>query len=173
VGSNAAASPVEAKTIAQLERYCTASWRNAGIRRDEWEDCTQQALLEMLELVSAGGLPLSIDDKQSAERRELNRTVWRLVQRIRRTPHADRFDERRSDRVANPPDTASLKWDDVASMAAEVLSARQLQILELSRDGWKVAEIADQLGLPADRVSDEKYKAINRLRERLDHGSPL
>src|SRR5262245_11888691 len=87
-------APISAGTIANLERYCSASWRNAGIRRDEWDDCTQQALLEMLEAVSPEGLPVAIHDSESQERRELNRTVWRLVQRSRRAPRLDQFDER-------------------------------------------------------------------------------
>jgi RNA polymerase sigma factor (sigma-70 family) len=53
----------------------------------------------------------------------------------------------------------------VRQVAAEVLSSRQQQILDLSFDGWSVNEIAAKLELPAARISDEKYKAIRKLRE--------
>jgi RNA polymerase sigma factor (sigma-70 family) len=57
--------------------------------------------------------------------------------------------------------------DAVDQVAAEVLSERQQTIMQLSFEGWSVHEIASKLRLPAERVSDEKYKAIRRLRERL------
>jgi DNA-binding NarL/FixJ family response regulator len=168
VGSNGMASQADAKAIAKLERYCTASWRNAGIRRDQWEECTQQALLELIESVSNEGLPTAIEDSTSQERRELNRTVWRLVQRCRRSTHPQSFDECSMSPPGNERDgERRLGWDDVLQHAAGVLTTRQLQILELARDGWRVADIARQLGLPAERVSDEKYKAVAKLRERV------
>ena len=34
-------------------------------------------------------------------------------------------------------------------------------------DGWSVPEIADELALPVERISDEKYKAIRKLRRHL------
>jgi DNA-directed RNA polymerase specialized sigma24 family protein len=179
VGSTAVGSPapagslVESRTIAQLERYCSTSWRNAGIRRDDWEDCTQQALLEMLERVSLAGLPVSVEDSESLERRELNRTVWRLAKRNRRAARFERFDESCPLRDGGPAgrSAAPADWDDVSRTAAELLTERQIEILELSRDGWKVAEVARRLGLSPERVSDEKYKAIAKLRDRLAPGS--
>jgi DNA-directed RNA polymerase specialized sigma24 family protein len=40
----------------------------------------------------------------------------------------------------------------------------------LSFDGWSVQEIADEMQLPPERVSDEKYKAIRKLRATFDLG---
>jgi hypothetical protein len=37
----------------------------------------------------------------------------------------------------------------------------------MSFEGWAVQDMADELQLPAERVSDEKYKAIRKLREHL------
>ena len=37
----------------------------------------------------------------------------------------------------------------------------------MSFEGWSVQEMAEELRLPAERVSDEKYKAIRKLREHL------
>ena len=39
--------------------------------------------------------------------------------------------------------------------------------MQLSFDGWSVQEIADELKASPERVSDEKYKAIRKLRGRL------
>ena len=37
----------------------------------------------------------------------------------------------------------------------------------LSFEGWSVHEIAEEMQIPAERISDEKYKAIRKLREKL------
>ena len=53
--------------------------------------------------------------------------------------------------------------DAVARAADKVLSPRQRRLLELTADGWTVPEIASELGTSAERVSDEKYKAVKKL----------
>jgi len=57
--------------------------------------------------------------------------------------------------------------DLVRQAAEELLSERQQRILQLSFEGWSVHEISDKLALPTGRVSDEKYKAIRKLRAHL------
>ena len=155
----------ETRTIEKLQQYCAASWRNAGIRREEWDDCTQQALLELLEEIDHEGLPTAVEDSQSQERRELNRAVWRLVQRWRRAPRHKSFDERTTTPFDSAADQAAERsWRQIAEIAAETISDRQFRILEMTRDGWRTSEIASELGISTDRVSDEKYKAIAKLR---------
>ena len=169
VGSSSSAAVPEARAIEQLQQYCSASWRNAGIRREEWDDCTQQALTELLEQISRERLPTAIENSQSDERRELNRAVWRLVQRWRRAPRLECFDERRtpvnSNALHDPSQNSN--WTQIEEIAPDVLSDRQMRILEMTRDGWRTAEIAEHLETSADRVSDEKYKAISKLRNRV------
>jgi DNA-binding NarL/FixJ family response regulator len=48
-----------------------------------------------------------------------------------------------------------------------VLSDRQRRIVELSADGWAVPDIAAELRTTPERVSDEKYKAVRKLRAEL------
>ena len=55
----------------------------------------------------------------------------------------------------------------VRQAAKELLSPRQQRILQLSFDGWSVADIATDMRLSGERVSDEKYKSIQRLRQYL------
>jgi RNA polymerase sigma factor (sigma-70 family) len=54
--------------------------------------------------------------------------------------------------------------DAVGQAAREVLSPRQQRILQMTLAGWGVNDMAGELGLKAERVSDEKYKAIQKLR---------
>ena len=56
------------------------------------------------------------------------------------------------------------KRDALATAANGVLSHRQKRIVELTAGGWDVPDIASELGTTPDRVSDEKYKAIRKLR---------
>jgi DNA-binding NarL/FixJ family response regulator len=58
-------------------------------------------------------------------------------------------------------------WEQIASVSESCLSDRQQQILSMMRDGWRVNEIAEELQIPQARVSDEKYKAIVKLRSVL------
>ena len=51
--------------------------------------------------------------------------------------------------------------------AADCLTTRQQQILSLWSDGWSIREVAEQLDLTPARTSDEKYKAIKKLRKHL------
>jgi DNA-binding NarL/FixJ family response regulator len=48
-----------------------------------------------------------------------------------------------------------------------VLSDRQRRIIALSADGWAVPDIAAELRTSPERVSDEKYKAVRKLRTHL------
>ena len=47
---------------------------------------------------------------------------------------------------------------------ADQRAAVRWRIVELSANGWAVPEIAVELRTTTERVSDEKYKAIRKLR---------
>ena len=55
----------------------------------------------------------------------------------------------------------------VRNAATELLTERQQRILQLSFEGWSVQEIGRKLELPSERISDEKYKALRKLRSHL------
>ena len=149
------------EAVERIGRYCDASWRNARVNRDDWGDCTQEVFLRLLERCSPAGLQPAIDNPESAERRELNRSIWATAQRwrraVRRIPlnEAAVSDHRESETVR--------RYELRALLASDCLSERQRQILAMYADGYAIAEIADVLGLAPARVSDEKYKAVARL----------
>jgi DNA-directed RNA polymerase specialized sigma24 family protein len=156
---------VEARAIQQIERYCTTSWRNAGIRQQDWEDCTQQALVELLTCLSQADLQIAIEQPDSEARRELNRAIWRLVQRCRRQTREVAFADAYAQ--SRPVTDQESEWHAIEMVARDLLSPRQQKILDLTREGWRVADIAAELNATSERISDEKYKAIAKLRERL------
>ncbi len=167
-GSPASAAPeTTLRAVNDLSRYCTTCWRNARLHPDIWTDCTQEVFSRLMERVDPDGWGRLLKD-DCEERRELLRAIDTVKKRTQRGKHwvpepaegvADRRDLHRQ-AVAD-------EREAVARAAAEVLSERQQRIVELSFEGWSVNEIAAQLRTPPERISDEKYKAIRKLRGRL------
>lgn len=155
-----------ARTVEDLSRYCTTCWRNAHLHPDTWTDCTQEVLCRLLERITPEAWD-RILGKDGEERREFFRaidTVKKRTQRGRKWLPAsvDIEDRRDRDRAAQAEDREAL-----VRAAEDLLTPRQRQIVLLTLEGLPVQDIAARLHLPAERVSDEKYKAIRKLRARL------
>jgi RNA polymerase sigma factor (sigma-70 family) len=157
----------EADAMAAIQRYCSASWRNAGIDAQDWEDCTQDAMMLLLERIPRHRLMVAINDADSVERHTLKQAVWCITKRCKRSSKTTSLNEFcLCDWAADQSDVAE-QFEQVDQAACTCLTARQQHILFLLREGWSVSEIADELQIDNARVSDEKYKAIKKLRERL------
>jgi RNA polymerase sigma factor (sigma-70 family) len=166
--TDAQASEDTLRAVNDISRYCTACWRNARLHPESWTDCTQDVFIRLLERVRPDDWQrvLAADGE---ERREFLRAIDAVKKRTQRQHKTGTLVE---EAVPDHRTNGHLA-DDRASVdqaAAEVLSTRQQRILQLSFEGASVQEIADQLRLPPERVSDEKYKAIRKLREHLAVG---
>lgn len=155
------------RAVADMSRYCTACWRNARLNPDCWSDCTQEVLSRMLERVTPDAWDRALR-AEGEERREFLRAINTVKKRSQRQK---KWSSDAIDAVADPHHlherTLADERDAVRQAAKEVLSPRQQDILRLSFEGWSVHDIAAELKAPPERVSDEKYKAIRKLRERL------
>jgi RNA polymerase sigma factor (sigma-70 family) len=168
--SSLAAAPAQApaaQAVGEITRYCTACWRNAHLPPDSWGDCTQEVFCRLLERLTPDLWDQVLVDERE-ERRELIRAidaVKKRTQRSRKYTSAgiDAFPDQNNSRARARADEYAAIWHT----AQTVLSARQQRILEHSLEGWSAREIAEKLRIPPDRVSDEKYKAICKLRKRL------
>jgi RNA polymerase sigma factor (sigma-70 family) len=157
----------ETDAMAAIGRYCSVSWRNAGIDSQDWEDCTQDAVMLLLERIPRHRLAIAIYDADSSERRELTRTVWCITQRWRRSSKLVSLDDCcLCDCVSDQSDIAE-QMEQVERAACVCLTARQRQIFSLRLKGYSNGEIAEKMELTKAQVSDEKYKAIKKLREQL------
>jgi len=161
----------ESEIVQQIQRYCTVSWRNANVPRAEWCDCSQQLFCELLQRVHRRHLGLAIAQDESDERRELNRAIWRIIKRQRRsdaraTLNMGWRDSSHSARAQEVDDLLA----DVIHIGTHALSARQLCILQMASEGYTIADIAHHLGIPVARVSDEKYRGIQKIREIFNSG---
>jgi RNA polymerase sigma factor (sigma-70 family) len=152
------------RIVNDMSRYCTVCWRNARLHPDYWGDCTQEVFMRMLQRVSPEAWEEALRG-DGEERREFLRAIDAVK---KRTQRALRRSTGLNDVVADDRDGEDRQVADeretVRRAAAELLSPRQQRILQLSFDGWTVHEIAKEMQLPAERVSDEKYKAIRKLR---------
>jgi len=165
VGLAATRAPSDAKTLDQVERYCSTSWRNAGIHPQDWSDCTQEAITQLLERVPQDRLGAVLHDGESSERRELKRAVWRTIQRWRRAPRLGSIDTQRHPDTHD--DVESLELREVLDSALREVSPRQRRILTLWSEGYSIEEIAHRLGISAPQASDQKYKAVRKLQRIL------
>jgi RNA polymerase sigma factor (sigma-70 family) len=154
------------KAIADMSRYCATCWRNARLPMDSWGDCTQEVFRRLLERVPTDAWDQALRG-EGEERREFLRaidTVKKRTQRAKKfSPAVDTVADRRD------PQSRGLREErEVVDLAAaDVLSPRQQRILQLSFEGWSVQDMSKELCLSVERISDEKYKAIRRLRTHL------
>jgi RNA polymerase sigma factor (sigma-70 family) len=163
LGPNGAASAheISGQAIQDISRYCTACWRNARLPVDRWGDCTQDVLRRLLERLE----PTAWDQvltREGEERKEFIRaidTVKKRTQRERR--QGTLFEDR-----ATAPENQALDEDRDAlrQAAGRLLSPRQQEIVRMACEGWSIADTAKELSTTAERVSDDKYKAIQKLR---------
>jgi RNA polymerase sigma factor (sigma-70 family) len=168
----AAQAPEGAReAIDDMGRYCTTCWRNARLPVDSWCDCTQEVFRRLLERVppESWGLALRAEGE---ERREFLRaidTVKKRTQRARKfSPGVEMVPDQHEARAARLRD----ERETVSQAAAELLTPRQQRILQMSFEGWSVQDMGHELDLPAQRISDEKYKAIHKLRAYLGTDNP-
>jgi RNA polymerase sigma factor (sigma-70 family) len=163
--AHAAVAPeTTVRAVNDLSRYCTVCWRNARLPPDCWGDCTQEVLSRLLQTVPTDHWARLLQG-EGEERQEFLRAIDAVKKRTQRglkrsTTLNGVVEDRRDGRERERAD----EREAVRRAATEVLSPRQQRILQLSLEGWAVQEIADEMQLPAERVSDEKYKAVRKLR---------
>ncbi len=165
----AAATPTPqatAQAIADMSRYCVTCWRNAA------------SVSRLLDRLHARGLPSFA--RTAADRRLGSGAARRWGGTTRIPPrHRHRQEAHPAARKFSPAIESVADQHDqyrrdlreerevVRQAAAEVLTPRQQRILQLSFEGWSVQDMSEELQLPVERVSDEKYKAIRKLRAHL------
>jgi RNA polymerase sigma factor (sigma-70 family) len=161
------------RAVADISRYCTACWRNARLHPEVWSDCTQQVFARLLERVPPQDWERSLRG-DGLERREFLRAIDAVKKRSRRERWLGNLPEGGVADRHNPDERRLADdRDAVRNAARQLLSDRQQQILRLSFEGWSVHDIASNLDLPEARVSDEKYKAVRKLREHFTGHSGL
>ena len=163
----AAPAQASAKTVTDISRYCTACWRNARLPADCWSDCTQDVFVRLLERLPAESWERVLR-WDGDERREFVRAIDAVKKRAQRTRHYAAWPaDGVADQRGSIDQVAADKRESLALAAEKSLSPRQRAILSDVVCGYSVPEIAERLATTPERVSDEKYKAIRKLRDIL------
>lgn len=155
---------VSTRAIDSISRYCTTCWRNARLPPDLWGDCTQEVLCRLLERVPAAGWDQVLTG-DSEERREFLRAIDAVKKRRQRErARTSSLNEVVLDKTDHELRAGREQREAVEHAAHQVLTSRQQRILQLLCEGFGVTEIAETLAVTPQRVSDEKYKAVQKLR---------
>jgi RNA polymerase sigma factor (sigma-70 family) len=163
--SKASAAATSDKAIADIQRYCSACWRNARIPLDSWTDCTQEVLCRLMQRIPLTKWDLVLRS-EGDERREFVRAIDAVKKRSQRSRKWAPLNEDVTDRCAISQGLGDRR-EELNRAAEQVLSVRQRRILQMSMEGYTVQDTADALTMSPERVSDEKYKAIRKLRREL------
>ncbi|HMO13559.1 MAG TPA: hypothetical protein PKD64_11970 [Pirellulaceae bacterium] len=161
---------LDQQTLQLIEHYCLTSWRNSRLPEAEWDDSTQQVLLELLETLTPEEIVEAIRSPDSAARRDLNRAIWRICKRVKRQQPLSSLSE--VDIPARAESDRFEQLDQHVHLLREVanheLTAPQGDVVEMLLNGRTVAQIAKKLQTSPARISDVKYRAIKKLRELLE-----
>jgi len=166
-GERAQAAQVSDKSVGEISRYCQVCWRNARLHPDNWPDATQEVLTRLLERVAPSRWS-SLLKIEGEDRREFLRAIDAVKKRVQRGRKYSGLTDDVTDHRAQPEMARNELREQLDKASVESLSSRQQRIVQLSCAGWSIPEIASELKTTVERVSDEKYKAIRKLREHLN-----
>ncbi|WP_153559092.1 LuxR C-terminal-related transcriptional regulator [Roseimaritima sediminicola] len=154
------------RALEQIRSYGIASFRNAGMPASQWSDSTQQLIVEMLERCPRRVLASDLPQCQARSRKELDRSVWRIVKRWQRRRCPRSLDANPALQQRAIDDRRRRDWtlDELAELPEAKLTARQRRILRLLCQGYSHEDIAAELDIEAPTVSHEKYRAVQKLR---------
>jgi RNA polymerase sigma factor (sigma-70 family) len=155
------------QAVQDISRYCQVCWRNARLDPSSWPDCTQEVLVRLLQTVEPDKWAGLLKQDENDDRREFLRAIDAVKKRTQRARKLSGLADEVADRRFGPDATRNELHEELDRASRKVLSQRQQQILRLTCDGWSVPEIATELSTTVERVSDEKYKAIRKLRKEL------
>jgi DNA-directed RNA polymerase specialized sigma24 family protein len=163
------AQATETDLVRDIQRYCTACWRNARLDPRLWDDCTQEVCCRLLTKAREGQLDLTqVLAEDTPERRELVRAIDMVRKRVQRTKKYQSLDGQFPATDVDRRHRDRLELGEILEAARRaVLSRRQDRIIELWMRGWSVPDISEELDIPLARVSDEKYKALRKLEHHL------
>src|ERR1051326_6929686 len=126
--SRASAATTCDRAITDIQRYCSACWRNARIPLDSWPDCTQEVLFRLMERV-----PLTNWDRvlrpEGDERQEFVRAIDAGKKRSQRSrTSSSRETDVPHHHSRNTLDLADRR-EELNRAAQHVLSVRQKRIM--------------------------------------------
>ena len=163
--------------LSQLDRYLSRTWSRAGVAAQSHDDCTQgvyASLLqtwgrrpfeELLSEVGSSGIRATLS-RDTPEGPDFFRAIDTVKKRAQREKTHASLDAGAD--VAASSDASAETWRGALQEAiARNLNAREADLIQHTLRGETPAEIALQWGVAPKTVSNEKTRAIQKLREAL------
>lgn len=164
--------------LSQLDRYLNRSWYRAGIPTQQHDDCTQAVYTTLLTSLGRGRFDaLAAEVGHSGIRETLSRETpegpdfFRAIDTVKKRAQRERVHQPIDavDVAADPPGGGAGADRRGALIEAidRSLSPREAALIRATLRGETPAEIAQQWGVAAKTVSNEKSRVIQKLRDTL------
>jgi RNA polymerase sigma factor (sigma-70 family) len=173
-------SPVEqadvSSGLAQIDRYLARAWFRAGIAPQQHDDCTQAVYASLLQGLGRDRFEQLLSEVgQSGIRDVLSRETaegpdfFRAIDTVKKRTQRERSFQTLDVASMNRPDNSqSSDWRSTLQEAIlSSLSPREAALIQATLQGETPAEIAQQWGIAPKTVSNEKTRALQKLREAL------
>lgn len=164
--------------LAQLDRYLNRAWYRAGIAPQQHDDCTQAVYATLLQTLGRDrfdGLLTDIGDsgirevlsRETPEGPDFFRAIDTVKKRAQREKTFQPIDAMEvADASVGSPGQA--EWRCALLEAIEQsLNPREAALIQATIQGETPAEIAQKWGVAPKTVSNEKSRAIQKLRDAL------
>jgi len=167
-----------ASGLAQLDRYLSRAWYRAGIAVQMHDDCSQAVYVSLLQNLGRDRFDALLSDiGQSGIRDVLSRETadgpdfFRAIDTVKKRAQRERtfqpLDSIAATAAATQDDDGR-DWRGALQEAIDQsLNAREAALIHATLKGETPAEIALQWGVAPKTVSNEKTRAIQKLREAL------
>ncbi len=164
--------------LAQLDRYLARAWYRAGIAPQQHDDCTQAVYTSLLQGLGRDRFDQLLGDvgqsgirvvlsRETAEGPDFFRAIDTVKKRAQRERSFQPLDGVESASISRP-DGSQTDWKDSLQEAiVRSLSPREAALIQATLQGETPAEIAEQWGIAPKTVSNEKTRALQKLREVL------
>lgn len=162
--------------LSQLDRYLSRTWTRAGIPQQSHDDCTQAVYTtllqnwgrgpfdELLAEVGVSGIRATLS-RDTPDGPDFFRAIDTVKKRAQREKTYATLDVG-TDVAASDPEASS--WKTALQEAiSRNLSPREANLIHLTLEGESPADIAQLWGVAPKTVSNEKTRAIQKLREAL------
>jgi RNA polymerase sigma factor (sigma-70 family) len=165
--------------LSQLDRYLARAWARAGISAQQFDDCTQAVYTTLLQNLGRDGFDRLVEDvgqhgirdvisRETPEGPDFFRAIDMVKKRAQREKTFQSLDDQHGIAAPIGGDGASADWRGALHEAiARSLNSREADLIRETLQGKTPAEIAAQWGIAPKTVSNEKTRAIQKLREAL------
>ncbi len=164
--------------LSQLDRYLARAWFRAGIPAQQHDDCSQAVYTTLLQGLGRGRFDHLLGEvgqfgirdvlsRETAEGPDFFRAIDTIKKRAQRERSFQPLDAVDSSSLNRPDGSQAELKRTLQEAILRSLSPREAALIQATLQGETPAEIAQQWGIAPKTVSNEKTRAIQKLRDVL------